>query len=217
MMRIHRIALLLCLLACLFASCKKDHFDVSNVHGVNAEGEVLLPIAAASFSVEELMRQFNIDSEIAFSEDGNLSYGIRFEDSAVVSGEKLLRFKDLEYNERFSFENPIPIILPHAIDTMFHFDQTLVFESDNIHVMEAEMKTGHFDFDVNSNFGLLQRLVIRSSDIKDDEGHDLELDFDLNSTDIQFDLDGLHYETDSANSLRLGYDIYVRLQSLPAQ
>ena len=217
MMRIHRIALLLCLLACLFASCKKDHFDVSNVHGVNAEGEVLLPIASASFSVEELMRQFNIDSEIAFSEDGNLSYGIRFEDSAVVSGEKLLRFKDLEYNERFSFENPIPIILPHAIDTMFHFDQTLVFESDNIHVMEAEMKTGHFDFDVNSNFGLLQRLVIRSSDIKDDEGHDLELVFDLNSTDIQFDLDGLHYETDSANSLRLGYDIYVRLQSLPAQ
>lgn len=216
-MRIHRIALLLCLLACLFASCKKDHFDVSNVHGVNAEGEVLLPIASASFSVEELMRQFNIDSEIAFSEDGNLSYGIRFEDSAVVSGEKLLRFKDLEYNERFSFENPIPIILPHAIDTMFHFDQTLVFESDNIHVMEAEMKTGHFDFDLNSNVGLLQRLVLRSPDIKDEAGRDLVLDFDLSSTDIQFDLDGLHYETDSANSLRLGYDVYVRLQSIPDQ
>lgn len=217
MIRIRRIALLLCLLACLIASCKKDHFDLSNVHGVNAEGEVLLPIASASFSVEKLMQQFNIDSEIAFSEDGNLSYGIHFEDSGVVSGEKLLRFKDLEYNERFSFENPNPIILPHAIDTMFHLDQTLVFESDNIHVMEAEMKTGHFDFDINTNVGLLQRLVLHSPDIKVDEGNDLELDFDLSSTDFQFDLDGLHYETDSANSLRLGYDIYVRLQSLPAQ
>jgi len=217
MMRILRIALLLGLLACLFASCRKDHFDVSNVHGLNAEGEVLLPIASASFSVEKLMQQFNIDSEIAFSEEGNLSYGIHFEDSGVVSGEKLLRFKDLEYNERFSFENPNPIILPQVIDTMFHFDQTLVFESDYIHVMEAEMKTGHFDFEVNSNIGVLQHLVIRSSDIKDETGRDLVLDFDLNSSDIQFDLDGLHYETDSANSLRLGYDIYVRLQSLPAQ
>lgn len=217
MMKIHRIALLLCLLACLFASCKKDHFDVSNVHGVNAEGEMLLPIASASFTVEKLMQQFNIDSEIDFSEEGILSYGIHFEDLGVVSGEKLLRFKDLEYNERFSFENTIPIVLPQAIDTMFHFDQTLVFESDHIHVMEAEMKTGHFDFDINTNVGLLQRLVLHSPDIKVEGGHDLVLDFDLNSTDIQLDLDGLHYETDSANSLRLGYDIYVRLQSIPTQ
>jgi hypothetical protein len=129
----------------------------------------------------------------------------------------MLRFKDLEYNERFSFENPFPIILPQAFDTMFHFEHTIVFESDNIHVVEAEMETGHFDFDVKSNVGLLQRLVIHSSDITDEEGRDLELDFDLNSNDIQFDLDGLHYETDTANTLQLGYDVYVRLQSLPAQ
>lgn len=217
MMRSLRLNLIILFLLLLVVSCKKDHFDVSNVHGVNTDGEVLLPIASASFSVTELMRQFNIDSEIVFAEDGNLSYGIHFEDYGVVSGEKLLRFKDLEYNERFSFENPDPIILPHAIDTMFHFDQTLVFESDHIHVMEAEMKTGHFDFDINTNIGLLQRLVLRSPDIKDEAGRDLVLDFDLNTTDIQFDLDGLNYETDSANSLRLGYDLYVRLQSLPAQ
>ena len=126
-------------------------------------------------------------------------------------------FKDLEYNERFSFENPFPIILPQAFDTMFHFEHTIVFESDNIHVVEAEMETGHFDFDVKSNVGLLQRLVIHSPDITDEGGRDLELDFDLNSNDIQFDLDGLHYETDTANTLQLGYDVYVRLQSLPAQ
>ena len=64
---------------------------------------------------------------------------------------------------------------------------------------------------------MLQRLVIHSSDITDEGGRDLELDFDLNSNDIQFDLDGLHYETDTANTLQLGYDVYVRLQSLPAQ
>ena len=217
MMRIHRIALLLGLFACLFASCKKDHFDVNNVHGVNAEGEILLPIGSGSFTVSELMQQFNIDSMITCSEDGILTYGFHFEDLGVVDGDSMLRFKDLEYNERFSFENPFPIILPQAFDTMFHFEHTIVFESDNIHVVEAEMETGHFDFDVKSNVGLLQRLVIHSSDITDEGGRDLELDFDLNSNDIQFDLDGLHYETDTANTLQLGYDVYVRLQSLPAQ
>lgn len=217
MMKILRVALLLGLLACLFASCRKDHFDVNNVHGVNAEGEMLLPIGSGSFAVTELMQQFNIDSMITCSEDGILTYGFHFEDFGVVDGDSLLRFKDLEYNERFSFENPFPIILPQTFDTMFHFEHTIVFESDNIHVMEAEMETGHFDFDVKSNVGLLQRLVIHSSDITDEGGRDLELDFDLNSNDIQFDLDGLHYETDTANTLQLGYDVYVRLQSLPAQ
>ena len=217
MMRILRIALLLGLLACLFASCRKDHFDVNNVHGVNAEGEILLPIGSGSFTVTELMQQFNIDSMITCSEDGVLTYGFHFEDLGVVDGDSLLRFKDLEYNERFSFENPFPITLPQAFDTMFHFEHTIVFESDNIHVVEAEMETGHFDVDVKSNVGLLQRLVIHSPDITDEGGRDLELDFDLNSNDIQFDLDGLHYETDTANTLQLDYDVYVRLQSLPAQ
>lgn len=210
------------LLATLFfvllaVSCKKDHYDVGNVHGLNAEGEMVLPIGSGSFTVTELMQQFNIDSMITCSENGVLAYGIHFEDFGVINGENLLRFKDLEYHERFSVENLIPIVLPQAIDTMFHFEQTIVFESDNIHVVEAEMKSGHFDFDVNTNVGLLRRLVIHSSDITDDGGHDLELDFDLNSDVIQFDLDGLHYETDTANTLRLGYDVFVRLQSIPNQ
>jgi hypothetical protein len=190
---------------------------VGNVHGVNAEGEMLLPVGSASFSVAELMQQFSIDDIITYMEDGTLTYSTHFEDFGVVNGENLLRFKDLEFNERFSLEALPSIVLPYAIDTMFHFEQTLVFESDNIHVMEAEMKSGHFDFGINTNVGLLRRLVIHSSDIKDDDGYDMELDFDLNSSDIQFDLDGLHYETDTANTLRLGYDVYVRLQSIPEQ
>ena len=217
MKRLLRIALFWGVLACLLASCKKDHYDVSNVHGMNADGEVLLPVGSALFTVTEFMRQFNIDSLITCSEEGNLSYGFHYENFGVVNGENLLRFKDLDYSERFSYEIPFPIVLPQAIDTMFHLDQTIVFESDNIHVMEAEMRTGHFDFDINSNVGLLQRLVIHSSDIQDEAGRDLVLDFDLNSNDIQFDLDGLHYETDSANRLRLGYDVFVRLQSIPDQ
>ena len=216
-MKVLKTLLATLFLVLLAVSCKKDHYDVGNVHGLNAEGEMVLPIGSGSFTVTELMQQFNIDSMITCSENGVLAYGIHFEDFGVINGENLLRFKDLEYHERFSVENLIPIVLPQAIDTMFHFEQTIVFESDNIHVVEAEMKSGHFDFDVNTNVGLLRRLVIHSSDITDDGGHDLELDFDLNSNDIQFDLDGLHYETDTANTFRLGYDVFVRLQSIPNQ
>ena len=104
MKRILRIALFWAGLACLLASCKKDHFDVSNVHGVNAEGEMLLPVGSASFTVSELLQQLVIGDEIICSEDGDLSYGFHYQNFGVVSGEKLLRFKDLEYNERFSFE-----------------------------------------------------------------------------------------------------------------
>ena len=213
-MKYNKLYLALALATLLFASCKKDHYDTGNVHGVNAEGEVLLPVGLASLTVMNMMQQFKIDTLITCSEDGNLSYNFHYEDYGVVSGENLLQFKDLEYSDHFSFENPFPFVLPQVFDTVFCYDQTLVFESDNIHVMEAEMKTGHFDINVNSNLGLVQRIVLRSSDIKDAEGQDLVLDFDFNSSDIQFDLDGLHYITDTANTLDLKYEVYVRLQSI---
>lgn len=213
-MKTNRLFFFLSVLVMLFVSCKKDHYNVSNVHGVNAEGEVLLPVGSASFSLSRLIQQFKIDSIINCSEDGDLSFAIHYENFGAVKGDELLRFKDLAYNEHFSFENPIPIILPQAFDTMFHFDHTITFESDNIHVMEAVMKSGHFDFDLSSNIGLLQRVVIYSSDIKDEEGHDLMLSFDFDESDIQFDLDGLFYSTDTANTLDLSYDLYVRLQGM---
>lgn len=214
MMKYNKLFLILALATLLFASCKKDHYDTGNVHGVNAEGEVLLPIGSASFSLSEMIDKFKIDSIITCSEDGDLSFGIHYENLGALSGENLLKFKDLEYYEHFSFENPFPIVLPQAFDTVFHFDHTITFESDNIHVMEAMMKTGHFDFNLNSNIGLIQKMVIRTADIKDADGHDLVLDFDFNAGEIQFDLDGLHYSTDTANTLDLSYDLYVRLQSL---
>ena len=213
-MKYNKLFLILALATLLFASCKKDHYDVGNVHGVNAEGELLLPIGSASFSLSEMMEKFKIDSIINCSEDGDLSFGIHYENLGALNGENLLRFKDLEYHEHFSFENPFPVVLPQAFDTVFHFDHTITFESDNIHVIEAEMKTGHFDFNLSSNIGLLQKVVIRSADIKDADGHDLVLDFDFSANDIQFDLDGLHYVTDTANTLDLSYDLYVRIQSL---
>lgn len=211
-MRYKSLLLVLVGLALLCTSCKKDHYNMDRLQGVNAEGEVLLPIGSASFTLSKLMQQFKIDTLITCTEDGDLLYVFRYEDYGVLNGDSLLRFDDLDYSECFSMENPFPVVLPQAFDTVFHFEQTVLFESENIHVMEAEMKTGHFDFSMNSNIGLLQRIVLRSSDIRDMEGHELNLDFDFNASDIQFDLDGMHYTTDSANTLDLSYDVYIRVQ-----
>ena len=213
-MRSKSLLLVLVWFALLCVSCKKDHYNMSQLQGVDAEGEVLLPIGSASFTLSKLMQQFQIDTLISCTEDGDLFFKYHYEHFDAVSGEELLKFKDLEYSERFSIENPYTFVLPQAFDTMIHFDQTIRFESDNIHVMEAEMKTGHFDFNLNTNIGLLQRIVLHSPDIKDAEGHDLMLDFDFDVNDIQFDLDGLHYTTDTANTLDLSYDVYIRVQGM---
>ena len=50
-MKYNKLFFVLALATLLFASCKKDHYDVGNVHGVNAEGELLLPIGSTSLSL----------------------------------------------------------------------------------------------------------------------------------------------------------------------
>lgn len=210
-MKYNRLFILLSLAAVLFVSCKKDHYDVSNVHGMSAEGEMLLPIASKSLSMMDMMQRFKIDSIINCSADGNLSYGFHYEHSGAVKGEELLRFKDLDYTESFSFENPFPYILPESYDTTFNFEQTLTFEADHINVLEAVMRSGRFDFNFDTNIGLLQGGVLRSSDIKDAYGNDLELSFQTNAP-FGFDLSGLHYKTNQGNTLNLSYQLDFHLQ-----
>ena len=214
-MKFKKLFVFLSLLALVSVSCKKGHYDVDNLQGVNVDGEVLMPIGSSSFTVMDLMQQFEIDSMINCTEDGNLSFTFHYEDLGVLKGADFLQFKDAEYSAHLDFENPYPFDLPYTFDTVFKLEETIVFESDNIHVMKAEMKSGHFDIDLTSNVGLLQRVVLRSPNLKDNQGNDLMLDFDLNSSEIQFDLEGLNYVTATANTLDLNYEVYVKMQSTP--
>ena len=211
-MKFSKLVLLSCLMASLLGSCRKAHYDLDNVHGLNAQGELLLPIARKSVTMMDMMQRFQIDSLIDCNADGTLSYNYSYEHFGAVKGEELLRFNDLNYEEHFAFENPFPVVLPQAFDTMLHFNHKILFEADHISVLEAMMRSGRFDFDIQTNIGLLRRAVIRSSDIKDGAGNDLELDFQINADSIGFDLGGMRYETDSANTLNLSYDLYFRIQ-----
>ena len=208
----NRLFILLSLLCVLFASCKKSHYDMGNAHGVSANGEMLLPLAKQSLTMMDMMQRFEIDSLIECNENGSMKYNYVYEHFGAVQGRELLKFNDLNYQEHFEFENPFPVALPFAIDTMLHFDHAIEFEADHIRVFEALMRSGRFDFGFETNIGQLRRVVIRSSDIKDAAGHSLELDFQVNAGGIGFDLGGWHYDTETENTLHLDYDLYFRVQ-----
>ena len=200
------------LLAVFFASCSKGHYDLNNVHGVNVEGEVLLPLANGSFTMMDMMSRFGQDSLLVFDASGNMSYNYSYEQNGVVEGRSFLKFNDLTYNEHFAFENPFPFVLPFSIDTVVRYEHELTFEADHISVEEAVMRSGRFDFELSSNIGTVKRVVIRSSEIKDAQGHDLELVFPLTSGSFGFDLGGLRYETEIPNSLNLSYEVQISTQ-----
>lgn len=205
-MRTSKLLIVLALFAA-FVSCKKEHYDVSQVHGVDVDGEVLLPITSKSITMMDMMERFHIDSVISCSDDGSLSFDYFYENYGVVCGEKLLRFNDLKYEGHYEMSNPYVSIVPSFEDTTLSFQHTLEFQTDHISVLEAMMKSGHLEFNVASNIGVLRRVILSSPDIKDAAGNDFMVDFNLNSDSFGFDLAGLHYKTDVANSLKINFEV----------
>jgi len=209
MMKTNRIALLFGLLVCLLASCKKDHYDVTNVHGVNAEGELLLPLASGSYTMMEMMERFQIDSLLTFTESGGMSFAYSYDHQGALKGSKLLRFKDWEYEAHYTVETPFPYGLPEPIDTVLNMSQDVVFEADNIHVVSALMKSGHFEFGLTSNLGDLGQVVVTSPNIKDAQGNDFRFVYHQQTGQTGFDLAGLLYQTDEPNTLTLNYEMHA--------
>ena len=207
-MRIARITLFLAVLACLIASCKKDHYDVGNVHGVNAEGEVLLPLASGSYSLMDLMQRFQIDSLIDCNASGDMTYAYYYERFGAVRGEDLLRFKDWNYEEQFIIENANSGG-SSGLDTVVTVGQEITFEADHIHVVSAMIKSGGFQMSLTSNVGSLGEVLVTSSDIKDADGHDLSFVYQPQMGMAGFSFEGMQYQTDEPNTLHLNYAFHL--------
>lgn len=191
----------------LLASCKKSHYDVTNVHGVNAQGEVLLPIGSKTLTIMDMMERFQMDSLVTCSDDGGLSLDYYYEGLGVLSGEEILRFKDLHFEEHYSMGNPHVEILPY-LDTVLDFERTVEFQAEHIEVFDAKMKSGQFDFTITSNIGVLRRVTLSSPDIMDAMGNDFVMDFYPQEGHFGFNLEGLHCHTEIANSLTFNYKLY---------
>ncbi len=210
-MKCNKIILVMALLASLSVSCNKAHYDVNHVHGVDVEGEALLPLANGSFTVMDMLQRFEVDSLLAFDASGNMSYNMSYEHYGAVKMSDYLKFKGLIYEEHLSFENPHPQGLMQPIDTMVHFSHTMTFESDYVSVMEAVIRSGRFDFEIESNIGNVLRAVVRSSDFMDAQGNTLEMVIPYNPGSFGFNLDGLRYHPDAPNSLNLDFELYFTM------
>lgn len=201
-----KIVLALACIALLLTSCSKQ-YDFDHVQGAAMDGELLLPVATASYTLESMMERFKIDTLMTFDEDGGMHFVLNYDLEDVVNGRNILRFKNIDVNEEFSISNPFPIVLPEPIDTTISFTQSINLESEYISVLMAEIRSGRFDFVISSNILNLNKVVIRSSEIKDADGNDMCLVYDHAVGFSGLDLSGMRYETEDENTVNLHYEV----------
>lgn len=196
----------------LVVSCQKRHYSLDNVQGVNVGGEVLLPLANGSYTVMDLMEQFQIDSMLTFDASGNMFYHFLIDQFSTVDGEELLRFKDMEINEYYAIENPVPGVQIDPIDTIVKLNQTIVFTSDHISALSAIMRSGWFQFNISSNVGQISEIVITSPNIMDADGNGLRFVYRPGQGMTGFALEGMRYATTEVNTLYLDYEVHLIAQ-----
>ena len=206
------LLVLLALMLLLFGGCNKNHYDLSEVNGVNAEGEMLLPLASASYSLSDLMKKFQLDDLIFSDASGNLFLEHTYEYFDAVKGSDVLRFKDNSLEEHYSIENPFPF-LPIQIDTSVRFTQAFTLESEHIRLLSAMIKSGVFAFDFASNMAQINRVVIGCYEIKDANGRPVEFVWEKNGTH-EFDMSGLRFETETYNTLNLNCEVYFSVNGV---
>lgn len=197
--------ILLALVLLLLGGCNKNHYDLSEVNGVHAEGEMLLPLASASYSLSDLMKKFQLDDLIFSDPSGNLFLEHTYEYFDAVKGSDVLRFKDNSFEEHYSIANPFPF-LPIQIDTSARFTQAFTLESDHIRLLSAVVKSGVFSFGFASNTAQINRVVIGCYEIKDADGHPMEFVWEANGTQ-EFDISGSRFETETYNTLNLNCEV----------
>ena len=214
-MKNHRLTILLAALLLLGASCKKDHYDMSHVSGVVADGELRLPLAHKSLTIMDLLDRFAVDSLIQWTESGNLFFGFHYDIEDAMVGSQLLSFDNMNYDMHQTFENPFPSSNIPAFDTVLRCSSTVAFDADHIRVFEAVLKSGHFAFSLRSNVGSLRRVVVQCPQLFDETGNVFRYDTELRDDNFGFDINSLRYVTDTANQMRFDYEVYFHVVDVP--
>ena len=203
---IKKIVLFLACFAFMLTSCSK-RYDFSDLDSADVNGEIVLSLASASYTIPDLLKQFNVDTLFSFEENGNMHFFYNYDLEDVIDGKNILYFKDIDVDESFSIPNPFPFVLPEPIDTTLVFTQTVTLSSEYISVYVADIRSGRFDFEISSNIFGIEKIIIRSSEIKDANGNDMCLVYNPLSGQNGFDLAGLRYETGTENTINLTYEV----------
>lgn len=212
-MKYNRLLLVLAAVTALFSSCKK--YDLNNVHGIHLSGTTPLPIAHGSFSMMKMMERFQIDSLITCDASGNMTYNYRYERENAVSGSELLTFKDFETEEVVPINVQIPWFVPLPFDTTLHFTDTILLQSEHIHVLSALVKSGHIHGMISFEGGTVQvnRIIIHSAEFTNAQGSELWYEMPQDAQALDIDLAGMSYATNEFNTLHLDFSVGVTVQS----
>lgn len=214
-----KVFLLSLAIAMLLCSCNKEHYDTSHIQGVQVDGELLLPLASASYTIGDLLKDFQIDSLLSFEEGGNMWFTYNYQQEDIFKGSDFLKFNGFELEEHFAFENPFPIDIPVSIDTLIKFSHSVQLNSDFINLNSGRLRSGILSLGAVSNIAQIDSVVIHSSEIKDASNE--ELNIKSTTIPVEVDLAGLHFdmdpEADTANVLNFDYELYVSINntSLP--
>ena len=199
--------------AMLFCSCNKNHYDVSQIHGVQAEGGWQLPIMTASYSIGDLLTSFQMDSVILFDEDGGLRFEYDYIQDDVLKGSDFMKFNGFVFDEHYAIPNPYPFILPQPIDTVVKFDYSVNLESDHVTVESGKLRSGLLSFDVETNVAHIKSMVIRSNEIRREDGSPLEISTVEVSNPIEIDLSGLYFESEETHVLNFSHEMRVSIDN----
>lgn len=203
---IKKLTLALACFAFLLTSCSKC-YDFSDLDSADVNGEIVLSLASASYTIPDLLKQFNVDTLLNFDEDGGMHFLFNYDLENVVDGTKILCYKDADVNYSFTFQNPYPFVLPEPVDTTVVFMQTISLESDNIGVLMAEIRSGHFDFEISSNIMHLNQVIIHLLEFEDVNGNELQLVYNPSLGQNSLDLSGVHFETVEENTIHFMYEV----------
>ena len=203
--------LLLLFSVMLFYSCSKEHYDTSQIHGVQVEGGCQLPILTASYSIGDLLTSFQIDSIISFDENGGLHFEYNYYEDDVLKGSDFMKFNGFVFDEHYSFENPYPFSIPGSIDTLIKFNDTVKLESDYVSLESGRMRSGILSFGIETNVVHINSMVIRSNEIKNEDGSPFEVIHTDVSSPLEIDLAGLHFEFESEESHILTFEYEIRV------
>ena len=201
------------MLAVITLSCNKNRFDFSELNSAEGSGEWKLPIASVNVTLSRLMSQLSSNEYVAIDPNGNIKLKFDFEKDPVLSMADVMRYQDTEVPFTFTFDNPYQSEPVH-IDTAILFSHTVELGADSAHLEELKLRTGSLIFQLESNLGQIDSIIVTSPNISFPNGDTLNAFVDvLGSADL--DLTGATIHLDSY-TLNFNFRIHYWLSGIDA-
>lgn len=196
----------LAFLAVTTLSCNKNRFDFSELNSAEGSGEWKLPIASVNVTLARLMSQLSSNEYVAIDPNGNIKLKFDFEKDPVLSMADVMRYQDTEVPFSFTFENPYQSE-PVYIDTAILFSHVVELGADSAHLEELKLRTGKLLFQIESNLGQIDSIIVTSPNISFPNGDTLNAFIDvLGSADLDLTDATIHLDSYALNfNFRIHY------------